>query len=137
MSQYVDFSCAKLLKENGFDELCVAYYNTNDVENVKLNINDVTGLPTKEKYLNSYNKQQCEDKIDAPSFQQVNEYLKKKYNALPFICTNWESNTKFFAMIDDLTKNVYLMIGKFNDNNSAYNNCVEFIIQNYGQKGIQ
>ena len=134
MLQYVDFSCAKLLKEKGFDELCVAYYNTNDVEKINLNINDVTGLPTKENYLNSHNKQQCEDKIDAPSIQQVNEYLKKRYNAYPFLTSYWEITTKYVAMIDDLTKNVYLMIGKFESENEAYNKCVEYIMQNYEQK---
>lgn len=83
---YVSFEVAKLLKEKGFDEVCVAAYNCNE-ENHKIY------FALDADYCNSNFMDNC---ITAPTLQMAMKWLREVHKLIPIILTDENSQDSFY-----------------------------------------
>lgn len=127
---FITYPLALQLKEMGFDEECVAYFNRDDIQNPVLIIS------------HSLSQKDCEINtggILAPTWQQAIEFYTNTYglecNVLPY-CDN-SMPKKYFFSIDRFENNTfskeeYNCISKnqrlfFDDRNTAQARCLKMI----------
>ena len=89
---YVSFETAKLLKEKGFDEVCIGFYT-----------------PQKElhfTFLGETNSIWLDDSISAPTLQMAMKWLREVHNILLVVDYEYECNTTpYFFKIYRLGEN--------------------------------
>lgn len=77
---YVSFEIAKLLKEKGFNELCLKqYYNNGELSNVSIEA--------------KYNT--IDNQVSAPTLQMVMKWLRKVHNI--HIELNWDKGNQLYS----------------------------------------
>lgn len=119
---YVSFETAKLLKEKGFDEVCIGFYT-----------------PQKELHftlLEETNSMWLDDSISAPTLQMAMKWIRKKYNAYPVpyaLSLGWAFDI-FDLTKTDITgsKKIYSMDAPLkSDCFDSYENAAEAAINYY------
>lgn len=118
MSEFVPIEIAKKLKEKGFKEKCLTYYDV--VDNVGLLYNtqytdDLSPcqytdlLQSHNTDVTAYQSDDSEYCVDAPTISQVLDWLRKekKLYIMPYNALSREYNIKWEFEIDDLnTSNI-------------------------------
>ena len=97
--RYVSFEIARLLKEKGFDEQCIMFYNNNEL------VPCVTLQSVKENASCAFNSWLYKGDYAAPTHQLVLKWLREAKNFLitisPCACNlNWYYPTVYYLGLD-------------------------------------
>jgi hypothetical protein len=99
---FVDYATAKQLKEKGFDEECMGYYNGENLQIIAL-------VPLSSLNINNKN-------IDAPLYQQVIDWFREKHK-IHITIDNWNG---WCYTIEDVPFTKSLVDGTLNYPSSIY-----------------
>ena len=133
MEDIVTFEIAKKLKEKGFREECLAYYNDDSIE-----YNHESKIFNCELFIshNSYDNIWHRDYIDAPTISQVLKWLLDKKKI--FLTVDIESRGFFYIVNYDILTNleeehefqIFTPNGCYRTPQEAYESGIEHILDN-------
>jgi hypothetical protein len=137
LTKVVDFSTAKLLKEKGFDNVCYSYYENERLYKGPFGttiINSEYGSrPSVKEILNSDFELKCykirkKEYVAAPTIAEVVMWLYEKHGIWVEVIETDLFN-KFFFQIKR-KDNTRLKNGDFNSPTEAYENVIEYVLNN-------